>query len=205
MILAGIAGIHITAGGCLPKLRRVLIRDADPTQDAAACAAIYAPSVRDGVSSFEYVAPDAEEMAARIAATGASRPWLVADLDGTIAGYAYASRHRERAAYRWASDVSVYVSADHRRRGVARSLYVALLDRLTGQGFRIACAGIALPNPASIALHASLGFQPVGVYRGIGFKHGRWWDVSWWQLSLGATAPDDGAPPEPRPPHTSID
>jgi L-amino acid N-acyltransferase YncA len=178
----------------------VRIRDADPSNDAAACAAIYAPSVRDGVSSFEDVAPDASEMAARITATSASRPWLVAELDGAIAGYAYASRHRERAAYRWASDVSVYVSADHRRRGVARSLYVALLQRLADQGFRMACAGIALPNPASIALHESLGFKPVGVYRDIGFKLGRWWDVSWWQLALGPAEPGDGPPAEPRPP-----
>jgi L-amino acid N-acyltransferase YncA len=178
----------------------VLIRDADPSKDAAACAAIYAPSVLDGVSSFEDVAPDAGEMAARITATNASRPWLVAELDGTIAGYAYASRHRERAAYRWASDVSVYVSDDYHRRGVARSLYVALLQRLADQGFRMACAGIALPNPASVALHESLGFKPVGVYRDIGFKLGRWWDVSWWQLALGPGEPGDGPPAEPRSP-----
>jgi phosphinothricin acetyltransferase len=177
----------------------VLIRDADPSRDAAECAAIYAPSVQHGVSSFEDVPPDAIEMAARIAATIATRPWLVAELDGTLAGYAYASRHRERAAYRWASDVSVYVSADHRRRGAARALYVALLGRLADQGFRIACAGIALPNPASIALHESLGFRPVGVYRDIGFKLGRWWDVSWWQLALGPAGSGEGPPAEPRP------
>jgi phosphinothricin acetyltransferase len=178
----------------------VLIRDADPSKDAAACAAIYAPSVRDGVSSFEYLAPDAPEMARRITAIRAARPWLVADLEGTIAGYAYASGHRDRAAYRWATDVSVYVSADHRRRGVGRALYVAMLQRLTDQGFRMACAGIALPNPASIALHESLGFTPVGTYRDIGFKHGRWWDVSWWQRTLGPADPEDGPPAEPRPP-----
>ena len=168
--------------------------------DAVPCAAIYAPSVQHGVSSFEDVAPDAIEMAARMAATIATRPWLVAELDGTVAGYAYASRHRERAAYRWASDVSVYVSADHRRRGAARSLYTALLGRLADQGFRVACAGIALPNPASIALHESLGFTPVGVYRAIGFKFGRWWDVSWWQLALGPAGSGEGPPAEPRPP-----
>jgi len=178
----------------------VLIRDADPSIDAASCAAIYAPAVRDTVSSFEDVAPDADEMAARITATSATRPWLVAEQDGTIAGYAYASRHRERAAYRWASDVSVYVSADHRRLGVARSLYAELLDRLAGQGFRTVCAGIALPNPPSVALHESFGFALLGVYRDIGFKLGRWWDVGWWQLSLGPGEPDDGAPAEPRPP-----
>jgi len=180
----------------------VLIRDADPVRDAAACAAIYAPSVTGGATSFEDVAPDAAEMAARITATQAAWPWLVAEIDGAVAGYAYGSRHRERAAYRWASDVSVYVSAAHRLRGVGRGLYVALLDRLAAQGMRIACAGIALPNPASVALHESLGFEPVGVYRSIGFKLGRWWDVGWWQLALGpAENAEHAAPPaEPRPP-----
>ena len=178
----------------------MLVRDADPSTDAAPCAAIYGPAVRESTASFEYVAPDATEMAARITATSAGWPWLVAELDGTVAGYAYASQHRTRAAYRWATDVSVYVSADHRRRGVARSLYVALLDRLTEQGFRIACAGIALPNPASIALHESLGFEPVGVYRSIGLKFGRWWDVGWWQRSLGTDEPGGEPPPPPRAP-----
>src|SRR5579875_154873 len=163
----------------------MVIRDADPVRDAAACAAIYAPAVRDSAISFEEVPPGADEMAARIAALGAIRPWLVAERDGSVAGFAYGSLHRERAAYRWASDVSVYVAADQRRRGIGRALYVALLDRLAAQGLRMACAGIALPNPASVALHESLGFRPVGVYRNIGFKLGRWWDVGWWQLALG--------------------
>jgi len=179
----------------------VLIRDADPARDAPACAAIYAPSVHGSAISFEEVAPGPAEMAARIAATRADWPWLVAELDGTVAGYAYASRHRERAAYRWASDVSVYVSDAHRRRGVGRALYLALLERLAEQGLRVACAGIALPNPASVALHESLGFQAVGVYRSIGFKLGRWWDVGWWQLALAPAEPDAGSPAEPRPPH----
>jgi L-amino acid N-acyltransferase YncA len=178
----------------------VRIRNGDPSRDAEACAAIYAPSVQSSAISFEEVAPDAAEMARRITATGEHLPWLVAELDGTVAGYAYGSRHRERSAYRWASDVSVYVSADHRRLGVARALYVALLERLTEQGMRVACAGIALPNPASVALHESLGFRPVGVYRDIGFKLGRWWDVGWWQLGLGSLDPDAGSPPEPRAP-----
>jgi phosphinothricin acetyltransferase len=200
MIVADMRGFISVPGAGVPKLRRVLVRDADPTTDAAACAAIYAPSVRDGVSSFEDLPPDAGEMAARITATSASRPWLVAELEGTIAGYAYASRHRERAAYRWASDISVYVSAVYHRRGVARSLYVALLQRLADQGFRMACAGIALPNPASVALHESLGFTLIGVYRDIGFKMGRWWDVGWWQRSLSHGRPEGGSPAEPRAP-----
>jgi L-amino acid N-acyltransferase YncA len=178
----------------------VEIRDADPLRDAPACAEIYAPAVRTSAASFEEVAPGESEMASRMTAVQAVHPWLVAEVDGAIAGYAYGSRHRERDAYRWAADVSVYVAPDHRRRGVARSLYVVLLERLTGQGLRVACAGIALPNPASVALHESLGFRPVGVYRRIGFKLGQWWDVGWWQLALGTAGPEEPPAGEPRPP-----
>lgn len=175
------------------------IRHADPERDAAACAAIYAPSVRETAASFEEVAPSAAEMAQRIATTSAQWPWLVAERDGAVAGYAYASRHRARAAYRWSVDVTVYVDAAHHRRGVGRALYVPLLTLLAAQGFRRACAGIALPNPGSVALHESLGFVPVGVFEATGFKLGRWWDVGWWQKPLGAR-PADGAPDETGPP-----
>ncbi|MGN6187354.1 MAG: arsinothricin resistance N-acetyltransferase ArsN1 family B [Conexibacter sp.] len=176
------------------------IRAADPARDAVACAAIYAPFVRDTAISFEEVAPSAEDFAARIARTATSHPWLVCERDDTIAGFAYATRHRERAAYRWAADVSVYVDPAWQRRGVGRALYEALLDRLRAQRFQIACAGITLPNDASVGLHESLGFEPVGVYPGIGWKAGAWRDVGWWQLRL--LPPDrDGRPPaEPLPP-----
>lgn len=173
------------------------IRHADPARDAAACAAIYAPSVTDGVASFEDRAPDAGEMARRIVAVSERWPWLVAEREGAVAGYAYATRHRERAAYRWTSDVTVYVDAAHHRRGVGRALYEALFALLAEQGLYEACAGITLPNDASVGLHESLGFQLVGVYRDIGFKFGRWWDVGWWQRTL---RPHDGPPAEPRPP-----
>ena len=175
------------------------VRHADPERDGAACAAIYAPAVLEGVASFEERAPSPAEMAERIATTSAGWPWLVAEREGALAGYAYGSRHRTRSAYRWAADVTVYVDAAHRRRGVARALYVALLELLAAQGFHCACAGIALPNPGSVGLHEALGFVPVGVYREIGFKFGRWWDVGWWQKALPAG--DAPTPPaEPRPP-----
>jgi L-amino acid N-acyltransferase YncA len=167
----------------------VLVRPADPARDAAACAAIYAPHVDPGPASFEDVAPDAAEIAGRIAS---AHVWLVAERDGEPAGYAYASRHRDRGAYRWAVDVAVYVAPEHTRRGVARALYVQLLPELARRGFRSACAGITLPNPASVALHEAHGFEPVGVYRRIGFKAGAWRDVGWWQLQL---RPGDDSPP----------
>lgn len=174
-----------------------MIRPADPERDAAACAAIYAPHVLDGPASFEEVAPDAGEMAARMRAVQATHQWLVAERDARVVGYAYASRHRERAAYRWSCDVAVYVDATAHRRGVGRALYQALLALLAEQGFHMAIAGIALPNAASVGLHEALGFEPIGVYREIGFKHGAWRDVGWWQLRLGsgATPPAEPLPP----------
>lgn len=174
------------------------IRDAEPQCDAAACAAIYAPHVEGSAVSFEEVAPDAAAMAARIEATQATHPWLVAVDGEEVRGFAYACRHRERAAYRWAADVSVYVAEGARHGGVGRVLYAELLGRLRAAGLRTACAGITLPNPASVALHETLGFEPVGVYRRIGWKDGAWRDVGWWQLELMPAGP--GTPPEPLPP-----
>ncbi len=162
--------------------------------DAAAIAAIYRPIVEDTVISFEAVAPDAAEMSRRIAGTSPTHPWLVCEADGAIAGYAYASKHREREAYRWAVDTSVYVAASQRRRGIARALYDSLFAILEAQGFAAAFAGIALPNPASVALHEAAGFEPLGVYRRVGYKRGGWHDVGWWQRRLWEA---DGAPPEP--------
>jgi phosphinothricin acetyltransferase len=172
-----------------------LLRHADPARDAAACAAIYAPYVESSAVSFEDVAPDPAAIAARIAQMSATHAWIVADLDRGPAGFAYASPHRSRSAYRWAADVSIYVDPRYHRRGLGRTLYEALFDLLRRQGLFVACAGITLPNDASVGLHEALGFTRVGVYGGIGFKHGSWRDVGWWQLTLAE--PPDGPPPEP--------
>jgi L-amino acid N-acyltransferase YncA len=174
-----------------------LIRDADPVRDAAACAAIYAPAIEASPISFEEAPPDAAEMADRIARTQATHPWLVAEVDGEVAGYAYGCPHRSRAAYRWAVDVAVYVAEGHRRRGLGRALYEELIERLRRQRFQIACAGITLPNDASVRLHERLGFVLVGIYRRIGWKSGAWQDVGWWQLEL---FPPAERPAEPLPP-----
>ncbi len=174
------------------------IRDANPDRDAVACAAIYAPHVEGSAVSFEEEASDAAAMAARIAATQATHPWLVAGSGGGLAGFAYGCLHRERAAYRWSADVSIYIDADSRRAGLGRALYAELLDRLRGQGFQLACAGITLPNQASVALHESFGFEPVGVYRRVGWKAGAWRDVGWWHLQLAP--PNAERPGEPLPP-----
>jgi L-amino acid N-acyltransferase YncA len=179
----------------------MLIRPANSAGDAEAIAAIYAPFVNDSIISFEDVAPTTAEVAARIVRLTTTHAWLVAEDQGEILGYAYGCPHRERAAYRWATEVSVYVDPRHQRRGAGRSLYAALFAQLAAQGYRTALAGIALPNDASIALHEACGFKPVGVYRRIGFKLGSWWDVGWWQLEL-AHSDGDGPPPEPGPPPT---
>ena len=174
------------------------IRSAEPERDSAACAAIYAPHVEASPTSFEAEAPGPEEMAERIERIGATHPWLVAERNGEVAGFAYACEHRSRAAYRWAVDVSVYVGEADRRRGLGKDLYEELLRRLRAQRFRVACAGVTLPNEASVALHEGLGFVPVGVYRRIGWKQGAWRDVGWWQLDLSPDA--DDPPQEPLPP-----
>lgn len=163
--------------------------------DAPGVRAIYAPFVRDSWVSFEAEVPPVEEVARRIEAAPPAFPWLVADDAGAVAGYAYAGAHRSRTAYQWSAEVSVYLAEAHRRRGLARTLYGALLDVLRLQGYANAYAGVALPNAASVGFHEALGFEPVGVYRGVGYKAGAWHDVGWWALRLG----DGAAPAPPRP------
>ncbi len=169
------------------------IRMATPG-DGPQVAEIYGPIVSGTVISFELDPPSGAEMAGRIEAMLRYAPWLACDEGGVLAGYAYASRHRERAAYRWSVDVSVYVGDRFRRGGVGRALYTSLLELLRLQGFHAAHAGITLPNAASVGLHEALGFRPVGVYPQVGFKLGRWHDVGWWQLPLRERR---GAPAEP--------
>jgi L-amino acid N-acyltransferase YncA len=132
----------------------------------------------------------------RIQATLPKLPWLVATRDGQVLGCAYASQHRERAAYRWSVDATAYVAEAKRRTGVGTRLYRTLIAVLRLQGFRSAFAGIALPNPASVALHEAMGFKHLGVYADIGFKLGRWHSVGWSQLGL---ARGDKTPVEPTP------
>jgi phosphinothricin acetyltransferase len=152
--------------------------------DAPQIAEIYAPFCRETPISFETEPPGPSEMRERIAKTLKAYPWLVCDDDGLILGYAYASRHRERAAYRWSVDVSVYVREGRRRSGLGRALYTSLIALLRLQGFYSALAGATLPNAGSVGLHEAMGFEPVGTYRDIGFKCGAWHGVGWWQLKL---------------------
>lgn len=155
-------------------------------EDAPAIQAIYAPVVTDTAISFEEVPPTAEEIGQRIASTLRAYPYLVAVREGQVVGYAYASQHRARAAYRWAVDVTVYIAESERRTGVGRSLYEALLPILARQGYCSAYAGISQPNPGSVGLHERLGFRHIGTYPKVGYKLGQWHDVGYWHLELGA-------------------
>jgi L-amino acid N-acyltransferase YncA len=162
--------------------------------DAEACAAIYAPYVTDTAISFETVAPGAEEMAERIARAQRSHAWLVLEDEGTVGGYAYGVPLNPRAAYRWSCEVSVYLELGRRRTGAGRALYSALFSRLAERGLRTAVAGMTLPNDASAGFHRAMGFEPVGTYRRIGWKHDAWHDVAWMQRPLAA---GQDAPSEP--------
>lgn len=173
---------------------RRTVRDATE-RDAAACAAIYAPYVAETAITFETDPPAAAEMARRIAAAASTHAWLVLEDAGRVAGYAYAGPFRSRPAYRWACEVSVYLEPGRRRTGAGGALYRALLDRLAARGFRVAVAGMTLPNEASAGLHRAMGFEPVGTVRRVGWKHGRWHDVAWVQRALGA---GQDPPDEPR-------
>lgn len=159
------------------------IRDATE-DDAEACAAIYSPYVTDTAITFESEPPPPAEMAERIAAAQRTHAWVVLERDGRVVGYAYGGQNKSRAAYRWACEVSVYLEPGWRRTGGGRALYGALFDRLAGRGFRVAVAGMTLPNDASVALHRAVGFEPVGTYRRIGWKHGSWHDVAWVQRMI---------------------
>ena len=169
------------------------IRFADES-DAAAIAEIYRPIVESTAISFETVTPDREEMSRRIAETVRDHPWLVCEIGARVTGYAYATRHRVRSAYRWSVDTSVYVSSSFRQGGVGRGLYESLFGILAAQGYFNAYAGIALPNAASVRLHEAVGFRKIGVYERVGYKFGEWRDVGWWQFELRA---HEESPAEP--------
>ncbi|MFC5740723.1 GNAT family N-acetyltransferase [Dyella tabacisoli] len=153
-------------------------------EDAAAIHAIYAPAITDSAITFENELPGVEAMCERIRTRLQHYPWLVWVEQGQVLAYAYATRFRERAAYDWIAETSIYVHADARRRGIARRLYAALLDSMRLQGINQAVGVITLPGKVSVALHESMGFDPAGVWRKAGYKLGQWWDVGVWQLQL---------------------
>ena len=177
----------------------MLIRHAAP-EDAAGCLDVYAPFADDTAVSFEHEAPSLADYAQRIMRVNRTHAFLVAEHDGTIAGFAYAGVHRERMSYRWTCEVSVYLGLDYRGHGLGRALYEPLFELLERQGYRMLLAGISMPNPASVGLHESLGFEQVGVYRRIGWKAGDWRDVMWLARQLGPETHESQLPAPPGPP-----
>jgi len=152
--------------------------------DAAEVHAIYAPTVIDTAITFETELPGIEVMRERMLGRLQHYPWLVWEEDGRVLAYAYAARFRERAAYDWIAETSIYVHADARRRGIARRLYTCLLDVMRLQGINAAVGAITLPGESSVAMHGALGFIPAGIWQHAGYKLGQWHDVGVWQLTL---------------------
>jgi L-amino acid N-acyltransferase YncA len=155
-------------------------------RDGEVCAAIYAPYVAETAVSFETEPPSAAEMAERIAGALRTHAWVVLEDAGRVVGYAYGGPYKSRRAYRWSCEVSLYVEPGRQRTGGGRALYDALFSRLGDRGFRTVVAGMTLPNDASAGFHSAMGFEPVGIYRHIGWKHGAWHDVAWFQRTIAA-------------------
>ena len=164
--------------------------------DAAQVLAIYAPFCGNSPVSFELEPPSLDEMRRRMRTTLERFAWLVCDDGGEVRGYVYAHPFRDRPAYQWSTEVTAYVREGRRRGGVGRALYTSLFAILRLQGYYNAFAGITLPNPASVGLHEALGFRPLGVYHGCGYKCGAWHDVGFWELELTPRAPHPEPPRE---------
>lgn len=169
-------------------------------EDAGAIHAIYAPSVSAGTATFETVLPGVDAMRERIHTRLQRYPWLVWEESGEVLAYAYAGRFRERAAYDWIAETSIYVRADAHRRGIARQLYGVLLAVMRLQGIHQAVGVITLPGTTSVSLHESMGFRSAGIWRQCGYKLEQWWDVGVWQKALLPTA----APPRPLTPYPAL-
>jgi phosphinothricin acetyltransferase len=154
--------------------------------DAASICAIYNTYVTTTTITFEEEAVTEQDMAQRIADVGAAGlPWLVLEVDGKVAGYAYATKWRMRPAYRYSVESTIYLDQAFAGRGLGRLLYGALLDELRKRELHLVIGGIALPNDGSVALHEKLGFRKVAHFTEVGMKFGRWIDVGYWELKLG--------------------
>lgn len=171
----------------------IKLRLAKPA-DSEGILAIYAPYIEKTSFTFETDVPSAEAFADRINSYLESWPWLLCEVDGIIAGYAYAARYRERVAYQWSVESSVYIHDDYQRKGIAKILYSALFEILKRQGFRNVYAVINLPNEKSVAFHESLGFRFFAMYEQVGYKLGKWKNVGWWRLIINEFDEEPAAP-----------
>jgi len=162
--------------------------------DATGMLDIYAPFILNSGITQETEVPSVEEFQKRIIATLEERPWLVCEINGQVAGYAYAGKHRDRKGYQWCTEPSVYISEKYIGFGVANALYTALFDILKLQGYVNAYAVITLPNERSIAFHKKFGFDYLTTYKKIGYKLGQWHDVGWMQYDINAHKDDPADP-----------
>ena len=161
----------------------IAIRIAEPG-DVSSILEIYSPFVLESPVTFEESVPDRDEMEERINSILKDYPYLVCEINNKVVGFAYATRHRDREAYRWAKELSVYVHPDFRRKKVGLALYSSLIEILVQQGVTRVLAGITVPNPASVSFHESMGFRKVAHFDAIGYKIGKWQSVGWWELNL---------------------
>lgn len=162
--------------------------------DSVSILEIYAPFIENTAVTFEYEVPTTLEFGKRIQSVLEKYPWFVCEIDREVIGYAYASKHRERAAYQWSVDVSVYISPKHHRKCIATALYTALVELLKLQGFYNAYAGIALPNEKSVGFHESFGFKLVGIFQNVGYKFNKWHDVGWFGLTISEYSKNPDTP-----------
>lgn len=174
----------------------MIIRSVRP-EDAEAIRSIYAPYIENGAVSFEYNVPSVDEIRSRIKKITEKYPWFVSELDGAVVGYAYASPFREREAYQWKAEVSVYVSDNAKGTGTAKALYDKLLSQLKGMGMVSAIAGMTVPNPETERFHEKYGFKKVAEFPNVGFKNGQWHSVAFTELQLNEYSMEPKSPWKP--------
>jgi len=160
------------------------IRKAQPS-DTQAILDIYTPFIKDSPATFETEIPSLPDFQARIDQIQLNMPWIIAEVDGKIIGYAYSNDHRKRDCYRWTKELSVYLLPEAKGQGIAVKLYDELINQLQDLGINTVLAGITLSQEQSIKFHDKYGFKKIGVYRSVGFKNGQWHDVGWWELNIG--------------------
>jgi phosphinothricin acetyltransferase len=162
----------------MTRIRLATINDAKEIRD------IYAPNILNASISFETELPSFEEMQSRIQTILQKYPWIVCEVDEKIAGYVYASKHRDREAYQWSCECSIYMNNDFKGKGIGKELYQLLFQILKLQGFRNVYAGVTLPNEGSISIHEKCGFKHFATYENIGYKFDNWHSVGWWKLQI---------------------
>ena len=164
------------------------------TNDAAGILSIYAPYILNTSFTFETEIPSEKDFQERVSDYLINWPWLVCEIDGVIAGYAYGAKYRERTAYQWCVESSIYIHDDFQKQNIGKALYEALIEILKHQGYRNVYAVINLPNDKSVRFHESCGFTYFATYEKVGYKLGKWKNVGWWLLVVNEFGLEPEAP-----------